>query len=1119
MAFDKKQSFFSLCVSLLCTAGALFLFFAYSAGTDDVLTKREIIALVLIGILILTSSFLLSKNVPARGLLLILLCSLLGSLAVNYEFPELMRLPVHLPAQNMIVVTNIEDGGNLSMTWAYWFQPRTQQGNLFLTNPDGDISFSHLIKQGTWNKMSVGEDEVLVTQEIGAEIGLPSKFRVQSGVLCLKTEKGTITVKVSGKEEPLTLTPEMTADQPIRIIMNNGLLPETVGNIFQVFLWSGALYFLILCGNFLIQIILNYQKTKRKELIYLSAFMIPILIMMLLCFFLKITPFGEKTFLINDMWGEYADYMAYFRSILSGENDLFYSFSKSLGDDLLSLLSFYVINPLNWLVCLFKPEELPLAITILVILRYGIAGLTSAIYFVKRRNCGFSALLFSTCYALMSFHIVNAENTNLRESAMVFPLVIMGIEQLIEKDTVQTYIWSLAAAIFLNYYSGYQICIFSVIYFLFYYICKEKKLSFKNAFLTFSVSSLLAAGLTAFLLIPVIFQLQNGPKTFDPSIFYFAINSPWAALFGKLLASSYDIGQIANGFPNLYTGLICAFLIPQFFNNREISIKEKCATAGLLMISILILQINPLNLALHGFSAPLWWPYRYSFIICFFLIITAQQSFSHRNGWTRLGLFLTFTIFLILTGLLFFFDYDWMTSDSIKLNLALLIAVFLLSFSYLKNGSYISGIFAIMTTLELFLNASHILFINTAYERSNTVHDYSAFYNANKPVIDRIQKEDNGFYRIEKTFSRTPNDPMLLNYNGITHYSSTLSSNVITFLQKTGFRRYPPYRILYWEGSDVAMDSLLGIKYLVSDWDISKPYIPVFMENQYTVYENPYSLPLMFTTSHDILDMDFSEEKTGFELQNKIFSALTGKETKIYHKADVSGFTNNGLVHQNNEQWYCFTKEKDNPGSLSWEINIDDTNTLYAYFPSEKLHQTKLTLNDKAFGYYYDNFSYHILRLGSFESGEILTLNMIPLEESLCLNDAQFYYEDLDTLGSAVSALRQDKTNLQKVTSSHLAGSFEASSEKMLFFTIPYNKGWTVRIDGQEAPVFKIFDIFMAVKITSGQHTVDLYYIPNGFFLGTMISLLSILIILMNRKLMKIDDKRLKLDNFFLSDL
>ena len=1100
---NKKNNFSpilqSVLLSCLTAAGGSFLLFSFYAGTDDIISARESIILLSSAAGIAVTSFLIARKLSAKIIFLSFTLSLITAAAVNFEFPDLMKLPMQLPADNTVTIAEIEENASLSMTWAYRFRPSTLKTDPFLTNPDRDISFSQLIKTGTWDEILNDDDPVLMTHQQGVSLGLSEKFRTHLAVLCFKAADGTVTLRISGSREAITITPEMTAEQPYRIILRNGLLSELTGNAIQIFLWGGAFCFLYLCGIFLCNSAQKISEKYRHLLIFFCAFLAPCLIMTILCVFLKITPFGEKSFLINDMWGEYADYMAYFRTILSGDNDLLYSFSKSLGDDLLSLLAFYVINPLNWLVCLFKPTDLPLAVTVLVILRYGIAGLTAAIYFTKQRKCGFSALLFSTCYALMSFNILNAENTNLRESALVLPLVIMGLEQLIDGNSRRTYVWALACAIFLNFYSGYQICIFSAIYFLFYYFQKNRKETFFQTLWRFIFFSLLAVGICAFLLIPVVLQLRNGPKSFDPNILTFRINMPWQGLFGKMLVSAYDVEQFkAEGLPNLYIGLFCGMLLPLFFLDREISVKKRGLTAVMLICFIFIMQINPLNLALHGFNQPGWWPYRYSFIICFFLLGIAQESFTHRGRWHFSGICLTFICCALLIWRLSTANYGWMTADSLILNSVLLAGIYLLiCLGFRRKNAHAAAILSIMTAIELFLNASHILTINTAYERSNTVNDYVSYYNENQPVINEIKNMDSGFYRIEKNHFRTANDPMLFNYNGITHYSSTLNKDVMNFLPRIGFRYYP-YRFLYWEGSDTAMDSLLGIKYLISADEMFKPYSPVFEKNSYTVFENPYVLPIMFTASPAVMTSELAVKSDSFELQNQIFSALTGEDIIIFHPASSTGPAAKDLIYQDATPdmcWFSIKSDNDEPisGSLTWNITTKNSDTLYAFFPGTDIHPVTLRLNTKPFGRYFDNFSCHILRLGTFEAGNELALEMTPMEDRVCLNNAQFYHEDINALDKAVSSLREDKTELRKLTSSHLEGSFTASNDKVLFFTIPYNKGWTIRIDGQKVPVNKVLGTFMAVSVSPGTHSVDLQYIPIGLIPGVMISLLSIL--------------------------
>ena len=159
--------------------------------------------------------------------------------------------------------------------------------------------------------------------------------------------------------------------------------------------------------------------------------------------------------------------------------------------------------------------------------------------------------------------------------------------------------------------------------------------------------------------------------------------------------------------------------------------------------------------------------------------------------------------------------------------------------------------------------------------------------------------------------------------------------------------------------------------------------------------------------------------------------------------------------------------------------------------PAENIHPVTTYVNDNVFGQYFDNFSYHILRFGTFEDGEELTFEMVPMEDQICLNDAQFSHEDLQMLEQTVSSLKQDPAELKKVTGSHLEGNFTASDGKMLFFTIPYSSGWTVKIDGEKVPVYQVFDTFMAVDAPEGSHTLELRYIPAGLIPGIIISLFA----------------------------
>ena len=61
----------------------------------------------------------------------------------------------------------------------------------------------------------------------------------------------------------------------------------------------------------------------------------------------------------------------------------------------------------------------------------------------------------------------------------LLPLIILSIENIIDKDKYLMYIFSLSLMLIANYFIGYMICLFSVLYFIAYFILKTINLILK----------------------------------------------------------------------------------------------------------------------------------------------------------------------------------------------------------------------------------------------------------------------------------------------------------------------------------------------------------------------------------------------------------------------------------------------------------------------------------------------------------------------------------------------------------------------------------------------------------------------------------------------------------------
>ena len=80
------------------------------------------------------------------------------------------------------------------------------------------------------------------------------------------------------------------------------------------------------------------------------------------------------------------------------------------------------------------------------------------------------------------------------------------------------------------------------------------------------------------------------------------------------------------------------------------------------------------------------------------------------------------------------------------------------------------------------------------------------------------------------------------------------------------------------------------------------------------------------------------------------------------------------------------------------------------------------------------------------------------------------------------------------MSTSAFSGDINASKAGVMFTSIPYDKGWTVKIDGVETETFKLGDALLGFYITEGEHQVRFAYTPSGLTAGIIISIVCLLI-------------------------
>ena len=317
-------------------------------------------------------------------------------------------------------------------------------------------------------------------------------------------------------------------------------------------------------------------------------------------------------------------FLQYFRNLFLENGSVFYSLSKSLG----GLFAYYLMSPYNFITLLFSKGNIPFAFDIILILKIATCGITFMYYLNRKKKAKFSNLIFSIMYSLSAYVITYGFNIMWLDSVILLPLVIAGIEDIINYKKFMLYTVSLILTLVTNYYMGFMVCIFSAIYFIYFLLIGKlkpiKKVS--NKIGMFAFCSICAVLITGVLLIPVFVGIKNGRAEFTLSNLNLNRNFEITNLISKFFTNSFNIDEIQNeAMPPLFCGVLANILVILYFLNNKIKLKEKILSFIVLGIFIISFYINGANILWTMGNIPAWYIYRYSFMFAFMYIVLAKK--------------------------------------------------------------------------------------------------------------------------------------------------------------------------------------------------------------------------------------------------------------------------------------------------------------------------------------------------------------------------------------------------------------------------------------------------------------------------------------------------------------
>ncbi|MCI8396604.1 MAG: YfhO family protein [Clostridia bacterium] len=200
--------------------------------------------------------------------------------------------------------------------------------------------------------------------------------------------------------------------------------------------------------------------------------MLQLLCCLFLCLFgilvyLKVYPFGDGTYIPVDAFPQYSSYLSYFKEIFFEGNSIFYSLGKSIGGEMYGLFAYYLASPFNLITLFFSKDKIALAFDIILIIKTSATSLSFFYFLNKKSRIKISNLIFALAYSLSAYSITYGFNIMWLDALILLPLVITGIDRLISEDKIMLYIISLSITLITNYYMGFMVCVFALMYFMY----------------------------------------------------------------------------------------------------------------------------------------------------------------------------------------------------------------------------------------------------------------------------------------------------------------------------------------------------------------------------------------------------------------------------------------------------------------------------------------------------------------------------------------------------------------------------------------------------------------------------------------------------------------------------
>lgn len=841
---------------------------------------------------------------------------------------------------------------------------------------------------------------------------------------------------------------------------------------------------------------------RQNKLIF-AAFFLPVLIMAAAFAVTGIYPMGDNQIAVIDMYHQYVPFLSELQYKLQEGGSLFYTWNGAGGSNFWNLLAYYGASPLNLLLVLFPKKLIMEAVTVILLIKIGLAGSFMALYLRSTDKVNDWAVVgFASLYALSSYVMAYYWCIMWLDAVALLPLCIMGLNRLIDEGRAVLYTVSLAVTIFCNYYIAIMVCIFIFFYYPVVYLIKNRRCGFR----TFAADagkaagfSLLAVAMSAVMLLPTFISMQNtyyiSSEMPDNTVFY----SDVLDVINQLLP--YSELTYREGLPNLYCGMLTVILLVFYIMSRSISIREKFINGAFLLFMFFSLNINKLDFIWHGFHFPNQLPYRYTFVICFVLIGMAYKAFRRleeidlKTLWILLSAGTAYYIFAQKIMAESIDDMDLFFYGGMAWLALYCTLIVLYKRRMIKNGVFVMLTVAVIVSEMI---SSSCTSLNTV---GNTQREtYFENYEDIMALADKSREE---FVRTEMDANYILNCPALYHYRGISQFSSSINANATELMEAIGIEGDPGKNRYNYNQTNPVTNAILNVKYIITkSMPLDDPDFDfVAEEGNSRMYESRYPLSIGYVTGNQIRTWDTHSENPFEVLESYVKAATANQYENVFrYLKETSVSADNMTVSSDADGKVSAEQEDDAKGSkVILEYKADSTQKYYVFVEAGNAGEIAVKKGSEEkdeIGIRSDCGS--IVNIGTVEEGE--SFEIVISYNAGYSGDITSYVcsLDYDVWNSAYEVISENMMQVTESGDTFINGTVDAGEGGMLVTSVPYEQGWHISVDGKEKNIEELAGgAFISVSIDEGTHDIELWFRPPGIIGGAVISCLAVALLVL----------------------